>query len=66
MAFSKFTQTSTNGYYRYLALERYGVIILISLVGTSLILSFIDGRNVLAQGLLIPVSFLFELATGLR
>ena len=53
-------------YYRYLALERYGVIILISLVGTSLILSFIDGRNVLAQGLLIPVSFLFELATGLR
>ena len=53
-------------YYRYLALERYGVVILIALVGTSLALSFIDGRNVIAEGLLIPTFFLFQLATGLN
>ena len=51
-------------YYPYLAAERYTVFALLSVVITSMALSFIDGRNILSEGLLIPVSFLMELAIG--
>ena len=51
-------------YYPYLAAERYTIFALLSVVITSMALSFIDGRNILSEGLLIPVSFLMELAIG--
>lgn len=53
-------------YYRYLGLERFSIIILISLVGTSFALSFVDGRNIVALGLFSVASPIFGWATGIQ
>ena len=52
-------------YYRYLGLERFTIIILISLVGTSFALSFVDGRNIISIGLLKVATPMFGWATGI-